>query len=183
MYFGDPLMSLGEYSLGILGGALVGGTLNGLNAAYHNRNFWNGSRPSLPSEAPILHGERTISFESSVEVPKETGDYKVYHGYDENKNVRYVGITKREPEIRFKEHLRSGTERSALDYRVKEKGHTHIGARIREQEFINRYGGIGSESQLLNMRNEISPKYWQKYGIVPFKVDPSSQIKGFMIKK
>ena len=35
VYFGDPLMTWDEYALGIAGGAMIGGTINGARAAYN----------------------------------------------------------------------------------------------------------------------------------------------------
>lgn len=67
-------------------------------------------------------------------------NYKLYEGLDTKVNVRYVGIIKREPEIRFKEHLRSRTNRSSLKYVVKKENLSHINARIEEQKKINQYG-------------------------------------------
>ena len=42
LYFGDPFMSLKDYGLGILGGALTGGIGNGMVAALKGNNFWTG---------------------------------------------------------------------------------------------------------------------------------------------
>ena len=93
-------------------------------------------------------------------------NYKLYEGLDTKVNVRYVGITKREPEIRFKEHLRSGTNRSSLKYVVKKENLSHINARIEEQMAINKYGLGKNGGVLFNLRNEIHPKYWIKFGII-----------------
>ena len=42
LYFGDPFMSLKDYGLSILGGALTGGIGNGMVAALKGNNFWTG---------------------------------------------------------------------------------------------------------------------------------------------
>ncbi|WP_455587096.1 DUF6443 domain-containing protein [Bacteroides sp.] len=97
----------------------------------------------------------------------ETGTYTVYRGYDGAQKVRYVGITGREPTIRFAEHKHSGTARAALNYR-KVSGANNLTkeeARILEQTFINQYGLGKNGGQLLNRINSISPKYWQQYGV------------------
>lgn len=81
--------------------------------------------------------------------------------------VRYVGITQREPEIRFSEHLNSGTARSSLDYyTIDGTGQlTRIQARIIEQQLINKFGLFKYEGSLFNKINSISPKKWGGYGI------------------
>ncbi|MBQ7941479.1 MAG: endonuclease [Muribaculaceae bacterium] len=42
LYFGDPFMSASEYAYGVLGGALVGGTINGITASVNGKNFFTG---------------------------------------------------------------------------------------------------------------------------------------------
>ncbi len=42
LYFGDPFMSASEYAYGVLGGALVGGTINGVTASVNGKNFFTG---------------------------------------------------------------------------------------------------------------------------------------------
>ena len=94
--------------------------------------------------------------------------YVVYQGFDKAGDVRYVGITERAPQIRFAEHLNSlGTGKEFLDYRVI-NGATDLSkseARIMEQTLINKYGLSKNGGILLNQRNSIDPKYWQKFGI------------------
>jgi hypothetical protein len=50
-YFGDPMMTGKQYLMGIAGGALLGGTVNGITALANGRNFMTGNLPS--SNAPI----------------------------------------------------------------------------------------------------------------------------------
>jgi len=88
----------------------------------------------------------------------------LYFGYEEDQ-IRYVGMTGRDPEIRFKEHWRSGTKRSDLKYAVYKKNLTKLEARIWEQIYINEYGMLKFDGKLLNQRNEIRPQYWDLYGI------------------
>nr|NQU91949.1 RHS repeat-associated core domain-containing protein [Bacteroidota bacterium] len=92
------------------------------------------------------------------------GNNVVYQGIDKaSGEVKYVGITKRAPDVRFGEHLGSNTEKALLDYRVV-PGATklnRIDARILEQTLINQYG----LNKVLNLRNSIAPKYWWLYGI------------------
>ena len=95
------------------------------------------------------------------------GIYTVYQGIDPETggDIKYVGITKRNPKIRWNEHYASGTDRSALDYYSIENGLTKELARIMEQNLINKYGMIRNGGKLYNKINSISPKYWNKYGI------------------
>lgn len=56
MYFGDPLMSAKQYAMSILGGGLIGGTINGLTAVGNGNTFWNGnpySATSAPGTTPL----------------------------------------------------------------------------------------------------------------------------------
>ena len=80
------------------------------------------------------------------------GNYSVYKGIDEvTGKVKYVGITSREPHVRFEEHLRSKTSRSSLLYETVTGayGLSKTNARIWEQNLIN----------------SISPSYWNLYNI------------------
>jgi len=91
--------------------------------------------------------------------------YSVYQGFDENGDVRYVGITKRNPQVRFNEHLKSSSNRSELDYAIKAKGLSKHQARTMEQLIINKYGLQKNGGQLYNKINSISPSKWHQYGI------------------
>ena len=96
------------------------------------------------------------------------GAYVVYHGLDAAGDVRYIGITMRNPAIRFAEHYRAlNTGRELLRYDVIEGAEnlTRMEARIWEQRLINYYGLGKNAGQLFNKINSISPKYWSKYGI------------------
>ena len=92
-----------------------------------------------------------------------TGKYTVYQGFDEAGDVKYVGITRRNPEIRWAEHLGSDTLRSTLEYRVKYTNLSWFQARIMEQSLINQYG----VNNLYNSINSISPRYWRQNRIYP----------------
>jgi hypothetical protein len=50
-YFGDPMMTGKQYLMGIAGGVLLGGSVNGITALANGRNFMTGNLPS--SNAPI----------------------------------------------------------------------------------------------------------------------------------
>ena len=95
------------------------------------------------------------------------GPNVVYEGFDAVGTVRYVGITSRNPLLRFGEHFSSGTAKSLLDYRVI-NGATNLNrtqARVLEQRLINQYGLGKNGGQLLNRINSIAPKHWWQYGI------------------
>lgn len=98
---------------------------------------------------------------------KAKGTNVVYQGVDANHTVRYIGITEREPIVRFTEHLNSNTIRSTLKYDVI-KGYTKLTreqARYWEQTFINKYGLGKNGGQLYNKINSISPDFWKELGI------------------
>ena len=76
---------------------------------------------------------------------------------------KYVGMTGRNPEVRWAEHYTSGTERSILKYKPLASGLTKIEARIMEQTLMIQYG-IGT---LYNKINSIAPRFWKQYNIKP----------------
>ena len=190
LYFGDPFMSLKDYGLGILGGALTGGIGNGMVAALKGNNFWTGkdvkfgrtifsfkntaTRPApemrlMEASTPSVNVERPnlTATGDKISVANDHNTYTVYQGVDANGDVRYIGITSRKPEVRFSEHLNSGTNRATLDYRpIQGTGNLNkLDARIMEQKLINRYGMQKNGGSLYNLRNEIKPKFWDKHGI------------------
>ncbi len=97
----------------------------------------------------------------------KTGTYSVYVGRDNDNVIRYVGITKRDPQVRFNEHLMSGSERSGLNYRkINGTGNLSLEeARIMEQNYINLYGLQKNGGDLYNKINSISPQKWSNFGI------------------
>ena len=125
----------------------MGGATGGVQALREGKNVWTGGN--------IKQGGGPNPFYNAETVTKKSENYKLYEGLDTKGNVRYVGITKREPEIRFKEHLRSRTNRSSLDFFVKKENLSHINARIEEQMAINKYGLEKNGGVLFNLRNEI----------------------------
>lgn len=194
LYFGDPFMSASEYAYGVLGGALVGGTINGITASVNGKNFFTGAdtKPIPQPEHPTGNlnnstAKQSATQNSSTAQPQidsdealrasivgdlhEKSNYTLYYGYDRDDPtlIRYVGITKRDPAIRFAEHLRSGTERANLDYKIIHKNLTYIDARIAEQQVINQLGFIHNNGQLYNKINSISPLRWKELGIINFK--------------
>jgi hypothetical protein len=102
--------------------------------------------------------------EKSLVNATERGTYSVYRGIDPiSGDVKYIGITKREASVRFAEHAASGTAKATLRYEVI-KGAANLTkteARVMEQNLINRHG----LDNLYNIRNSISPQYWEQFGI------------------
>jgi RHS repeat-associated protein len=95
--------------------------------------------------------------------PTSTGHHSVYFGGGPG-GTRYIGMTGREPWMRWAEHYRATDGKQYLDFRNVESGMTPLDARILEQTLINQQGGIGSPG-LLNKINSIDPKFWDLYGI------------------
>lgn len=136
-------------------GMVSGGVTGAISAGLSGRNIWNGELP-----------KKSVDLESILAPVSESGPYNGYYGFDrETKELKYVGITSRDPEIRFKEHLRSHTNKSSLDFVVVSLNLNRMGARIWEQRQISKYGMEKFGGKLYNLRNEIDPKYWGKYGI------------------
>ncbi|MBQ9676810.1 MAG: VCBS repeat-containing protein [Prevotella sp.] len=171
-------------------GAVVGGIVGGYSAYKQGNNFWTGEPIDAPNWGQEVYtksgtGDRNymeISYDEikpdpekvvnevmhSPQTPLGGGTNSVYLGYDEVGNVRYVGITERTPELRFAEHLNSGTERALLHYETIEnaQGLSRIQARIIEQRFINIYGMQKFNGMLYNKINSISPRYWNRWGLI-----------------
>lgn len=87
--------------------------------------------------------------------------YTVYQGFDKTTGeIKYVGITKRNPDNRFKEHKNSGdSDRNNLVYKPM-KNATNLSrndARVIEQAVINNKGLSKNGGQLVNRINSISP--------------------------
>ncbi|MDD7461266.1 MAG: FG-GAP-like repeat-containing protein [Prevotellaceae bacterium] len=93
--------------------------------------------------------------------------YSVYFGRDESGIIRYVGITKRDPLIRFKEHLNSDGLTSTLRFKEIKGKYSYREARRLEQMYINKYRLQKHGGQLYNKINSIAPKRWDEYGITP----------------
>jgi hypothetical protein len=155
----------------------MGATLGGMSALGDGDpttsfwgGAWNGTKSAFVTSAISGAGE-AFKYANANDVNVLTGksslkgDYSVYQGFDADEKVKYVGITERDPQVRFDEHLNSGTERATLDYRPIESGLSKMQARIMEQNLINQYGMQKNGGQLLNLRNSIAPKYWDKYGV------------------
>ncbi|WP_347396131.1 GIY-YIG nuclease family protein, partial [Parabacteroides leei] len=136
-------------------------------ALQHGRDFWTGKA----TNRGLMPTNTTSTIKNNVGegkvIPKDENTYSVYQGLDKEGNTKYVGITKRDPEIRFSEHLNSGTNRADLDYSIiKGTGNLNkTDARIWEQNLINKYGLQKDGGTLYNKINSISPKYWKQYNI------------------
>lgn len=84
-------------------------------------------------------------------------------GIDKNGDVKYIGITSREPSVRWNEHFRSNTSKSTLRFEsiINSFDLSRTNARIWEQNLINQYG----LENLYNKINSISPTYWNQFNI------------------
>lgn len=113
----------------------------------------------LPNFIPFVKWFRKA--DNAIDAGK--GAYAVYQGIDKSGAVKYVGITMRDPAVRFAEHLASGTEKALLKFKVIDgaRGLTKIDARVLEQKLINKHG----LNNLYNKINSIAQKYWGQYGI------------------
>jgi hypothetical protein len=159
-------------------GVPFGGLMGGLGALGDNdptTNFWDGAWQGVKmgfatSAISGIGNAVQYSIDNKVNffTGKSTlkGNYTVYQGIDPATNdTKYVGITKRNPQERWNEHLNSGTNKAGLRYQTIETGLTKIDARIMEQSLINQYGLGKNGGSLYNNINSISPRYWYKYGI------------------
>lgn len=156
----------------IMGGAsggLMGGISGGISARIQGKDFWTGKAPTqtyTPSSSNTLLYREDASSISSPSTNTSEKMYSGYYGLDDNEVVRYVGITSRDPQIRFAEHLNSGTNRATLHFDIKVTNiFGELNARIWEQNKINLYGLEKNGGQLFNKINSMAPKYWNKYNI------------------
>lgn len=61
-YFGDPMMTGKQYLIGIAGGALLGGSINGITALANGRSFLTGNLPSSSAAiTPAAVQETTLN--------------------------------------------------------------------------------------------------------------------------
>ena len=160
IYFGDPMITGRELLYSVAFSAALGGAINGTVAKMNGRSFWSG-KPSIQmsiqpiepiavncSDSKVLQFDSQISEEDisrlmaeteALNIPNETPNtYSVYMGRDES-GIKYVGITRRNPEIRFREHLKSNSLRSGLNYKeiIGTGNYSSIRAHILEQKLIN----------------------------------------------
>ncbi|WP_029274580.1 RHS repeat-associated core domain-containing protein [Pedobacter borealis] len=91
--------------------------------------------------------------------------YKVYEGVDAVGVIKYVGITNRNPVLRWAEHVSKGGGKELLTWRVVDGAEnlTRNQARVIEQTVINQQG-LGN---LYNKINSISPSRWELFGVKP----------------
>lgn len=195
MYFGDPILTGGDYLKGVAISGIVGGVFNGVSNALSGRKIWSGQSKAqpvveLPAVEPVSVMESVPSPSSpkgnignssflqesptdvvervinSPEFPVGEGNVSVYVGKNNEGMIQYVGISNN-PDRRFLEHLRSNTMRSNLHYEIlpNATNFSRIQGRIIEQNLFNTYQFDKYGGNLLNKINSISPRYWNKYGI------------------
>ena len=155
---GNPIYGLKQGVLqagvGYLSGALVGGLIQGVSSTLKGNNFWDGSVSNT--------NNYNTNYETSTTLSNGNGEYSVYEGRDPSTlKTKYVGITKRDPNIRIREHLKSNTPRAGLQYEVIKYDLIKQEARVMEQLLINKYG----LENLYNKINSIAPKFWPMYNI------------------
>lgn len=123
-------------------------------------NMWGGY-------GRAVQGAKAVQTAGANAVQAGEGTYSVYQGFDAANNIRYVGITSRNPLVRFVEHLNSMGQRSTLRYEVIEGASklTKEQAKILEQTLINQYGLQKNGGQLINKINSIAPQKWGAYGL------------------
>ena len=157
-------------------GALIGfttGTLagiaKGIKYGKDNKvNPWTGKelpKPDFDLE-PIKPCTVTSATRPSNLVADEGGNYSVYEGREPSTGVvKYVGITRRDLQVRWNEHLRSNSPRAGLIYSPVDgaTGLSQTNGHIWEQNLMNQYG----LNNLYNKINSIAPKYWPQYNIQP----------------
>lgn len=157
-------------AIGALSGGIGGGAMGAIEAHALGRNIITGSvvkNNNIPANLKLsLDGVDLPIYDGGPVAPNDK-IYSVYYGFDRNDGtIRYVGMTGRNPQIRFEEHWASNTNRAYLDYTVVQSGLTKMEARIWEQQQINMMRlQKDMTGQLFNMRNEIARKYWNQHGI------------------
>ncbi len=182
--FGDPMISNAALAFNSLIGGLTCGIGNGIMAKIGGRNFWSGRPqqycgPDMDMLPQKVVTEKQLANESKPNfAADEGGDYSVYRGVDRTTGeVKYIGITERDPQVRWAEHLNSNTPRADLRFELVPdvpRGISRLNGRIWEQTLINQYGG--PRNVLYNQINSIAPKYWNQYNIPPVSpgVPPAS---------
>ena len=90
-----------------------------------------------------------------------------YIGLDTAGVIRYVGITNSTTSRWLSHSAAKGTGKELLSYQVVRSAvfTTRIEARVWEQSNIIKYGLQKNGGQLLNLRNEIASKYWEKWNL------------------
>ena len=80
-------------------------------------------------------------------------------------------LTRRDKNIRFAEHKRSGTNKAGLDFDVipGRTGLTKMDARIVEQNLINQHGMQRHGGTLFNQRNSIAPRDWGHWNVLTIR--------------
>ncbi len=99
-YFGDPMMTGEQYLMGIAGGALFGGAINGGAAILNGRTFWNGTLPT-PTTTPMpplpMPTSKTPSPDDLVDAvnsrhPNRTLDMPEENFFKLDNKTRYITI-------------------------------------------------------------------------------------------
>lgn len=159
---------------GGVNGALMGAAYGGYEAYQNGANLLKGyNYNSVASQNAVMLSANSINSPPIWFDNNYGKTWYGYFGYEDYQNwfnrgiLRYVGITSQDPAARFAQHLMSGTNRNNLRFFVKKEFSSKLRARIWEQKMIMKYGMMrySTKGQLFNLRNEIAPKYWKKFGI------------------
>lgn len=182
-YGGDGSGSFSDWGMWTLDQVRIFSPLTQLNDAI-NISIWGKDSRGIPKSEedigysilgslPLMGPEARLSQKIGRDVIKnaaaQEGKYSVYIGVDNAQKIRYVGITGRNPALRFAEHGSAfGTGKEFLRFEtVKDATSvTKINARIIEQKLINKFGMQKNGGQLFNKINSITPADWGKYGIL-----------------
>ena len=110
--------------------------------------------------------------DGTVTVSVKGNTNTVYQGVDPvTGEIKYIGITKNAPNIRWGQHKALGGAKSKLIYTEVRglAGNGKLGrtaARVAEQNLINKFGLGGKHGgQLLNKINSIAQNKWAQFGV------------------
>ncbi len=103
-YFGDPLMTPGEYLQSIALGGLIGGTINGGIAKFNGRRFFDGALPrpeATAIQAPRVTSNDIKEFNKSYQDPKELKvPDRLYH-YTDKDPSEWTHLGRLDDELRY----------------------------------------------------------------------------------
>ena len=122
LYFGDQFMSLKDYGLGILGGALTGGIGNGTVAALKGNNFWTGKE--------VKFGRTIFSFKNTA--TKSAPKMEMLDGSKSSLGVKQPNVAK---------ETLSFPDRTMENF----KEHFNLGGATCRLEFVNRKDSVECE--------------------------------------
>jgi hypothetical protein len=108
----------------------------------------------------------------------DVAKYSVY-ALKEGDDIRYIGMTGRDPLLRFSEHARAGSGKEHLSPSIIYSGLTKPQARIIEQLYLNQ-GGLLKNGGLLNRINSVSPSSRLGQIVSNFSTGQASAVSGLL---